>query len=100
MVGMPLKPTTLSEKPAALPLAATATFGGLLKFLRRRAQLSQRELGLAVGYSESQISRLERNDRLPDMAAPAWLTDELVTMTERLVRHGLCPADEPEGASL
>ena len=31
---------------------------------------------------------------------PAWLTDELDAMTERLVRHGLCPADEPEGASL
>ncbi len=38
--------------------------------------------------------------RLPDLAAPTWLTDELVAMTERLVRHGLCPADEPEGASL
>jgi transcriptional regulator with XRE-family HTH domain len=72
---MPPKPTTLSvnSAPAALPEAATATFGGLLKFLRRRAQLSQRELGLAVGYSESQISRLERNDRLPYMAALAAL---------------------------
>ena len=39
-------------------------------------------------------------DRLPDLGAPTWLTDELVAMTERLVRHGLCPADEPEGASL
>jgi len=75
MVGVPTKPTTLSVNPApaALPQAATATFGGLLKFLRRRAQLSQRELGLAVGYSESQVSRLERNDRLPDMAALAAL---------------------------
>ncbi|MEP7358721.1 MAG: helix-turn-helix domain-containing protein, partial [Anaerolineales bacterium] len=64
---------SVSAAPAALPQAATATFGGLLKFLRRRAQLSQRELGLAVGYSESQISRLERNDRLPDLAALAAL---------------------------
>ncbi len=38
--------------------------------------------------------------RLPDLAAPTWLVDELVVMTDRLVRHGLCPADEPEGASL
>jgi glutamate--cysteine ligase len=38
--------------------------------------------------------------RLPDLGAPAWLIDELDAMTERLVRHGLCPADEPEGASL
>ena len=38
--------------------------------------------------------------RMPDLAAPTWLADELVAMTDRLVRHGLCPADEPEGASL
>lgn len=38
-------------------------------------------------------------ERLPDLAAPPWLLDELVAMTERLVRHGLCPADEPEGAA-
>jgi DNA-binding XRE family transcriptional regulator len=56
---------------APLPVAVTVTFSGLLKFLRRRAQLSQRELALAVGYSEAQISRLERNRRLPDMAALA-----------------------------
>ena len=72
---MPSKPTTLSvnRTVTAIPQAAGATFGGLLKFLRRRAQLTQRELGLAVGYSESQISRLERNERLPDMAAVAAL---------------------------
>jgi len=75
MVGVSPKPTALSGNPApaALPQAATATFGGLLKYLRRRAQLSQRELGLAVGYSEAQVSRLERNERLPDMAALAAL---------------------------
>jgi glutamate--cysteine ligase len=38
--------------------------------------------------------------RLPDLGAPAWLADELDAMTDRLIRHGLCPADEPEGASL
>jgi glutamate--cysteine ligase len=37
-------------------------------------------------------------ERLPALDAPTWLIDELVTMNERLVRHGLCPADEPEGA--
>ena len=45
-----------------------ATFGELLKYLRRRAGLTQRELSIAVGYSESQISRLEQNQRLPDIA--------------------------------
>ena len=47
------------------------TFGDLLKFLRRRAGLSQRELSIAVGYSESQISRLEQHQRPPDGAAVA-----------------------------
>ncbi len=47
------------------------SFGELLKYLRRRAVLTQRELAIAVGYSESQISRLEQNARVPDEAAVA-----------------------------
>jgi len=43
------------------------TFGDLLKYLRRRAGLTQRELSIAVGYSDAQISRLEQNQRLPDL---------------------------------
>ncbi len=46
-----------------------ATFGGLLKHLRRRARLTQRELGAAVGYSETYITRLEGDARLPDPGA-------------------------------
>jgi WD40 repeat protein/transcriptional regulator with XRE-family HTH domain len=45
------------------------TFGDLLKYLRRRARLTQLELSIAVGYSEAQISRLEKNQRLPDLTA-------------------------------
>jgi transcriptional regulator with XRE-family HTH domain/energy-coupling factor transporter ATP-binding protein EcfA2 len=45
------------------------TFGDLLKYLRRRQRLTQLELSIAVGYSEAQISRLEQNQRLPDLAA-------------------------------
>lgn len=44
-------------------------FGDLLKYLRRRARLTQLELSIAVGYSEGQISRLEKNLRLPDLTA-------------------------------
>ena len=43
------------------------TFGDLLKYLRRREHLTQLELSIAVGYSEGQISRLEKNQRLPDL---------------------------------
>jgi transcriptional regulator with XRE-family HTH domain len=57
----------------ALPLSSFATFGDLLKHLRRRARLTQKELSIAVGYSEAQISRLEQNQRLPDLATLAAL---------------------------
>ncbi len=61
-----------------------ATFGELLKYLRRRAGLTQRELSIAVGYSESQISRLEQNQRLPDAAyLQARLVPALNLETER-----------------
>jgi predicted ATPase/transcriptional regulator with XRE-family HTH domain/Tfp pilus assembly protein PilF len=44
------------------------TFGELLKYLRRRMQMTQKELGLALGYSEAQVNRLESGQRLPDPA--------------------------------
>jgi len=45
-----------------------STLGELLKFLRRRAGLTQRELSMAVGYSDAQISRIEKGERIPDAA--------------------------------
>jgi predicted ATPase/transcriptional regulator with XRE-family HTH domain len=43
------------------------TFGELLRHLRKRAGLTQRDLGQAVGYSEAHIARLESGIRLPDL---------------------------------
>ncbi|MGH2524355.1 MAG: ATP-binding protein, partial [Anaerolineales bacterium] len=63
----------MPDLPSPLPLTSLATFGDLLKYLRRRARLSQRDLSIAVGYSESQISRLESNQRPPDAATLAAL---------------------------
>ena len=60
----------MSSRTAVSPDQFTS-FGELLKYLRRRCTLSQRELSIAVGYSESQISRLEQNQRAPDAAAVA-----------------------------
>jgi transcriptional regulator with XRE-family HTH domain len=45
------------------------TFGQLLKYLRRRARLTQRELGITAGYSDAQIARLESDQRQPDPVA-------------------------------
>jgi TolB-like protein/Tfp pilus assembly protein PilF len=44
-----------------------ATFGDLLRYLRRRAGLTQTQLSIAVGYSDAQISRLEQNLRAPNI---------------------------------
>jgi len=44
------------------------TFGDLLRYLRRRTGCTQREFSIAVGYSDTQISRLEQNERMPDLA--------------------------------
>jgi predicted ATPase len=44
------------------------SFGELLKYLRRREGLTQRELSIAVRYSDTQISRLEQNHHVPDAA--------------------------------
>jgi TolB-like protein/DNA-binding XRE family transcriptional regulator len=44
------------------------TFGEMLRYLRRRAGLTQTGLSIAVGYSDAQISRLEHNSRMPNLA--------------------------------
>lgn len=56
--------------PTSIPsstLEKFITFGDLLRFLRRRMGITQMELSIAVGYSNTQISRLEQNERLPDI---------------------------------
>jgi predicted ATPase/transcriptional regulator with XRE-family HTH domain len=71
--------------------AVTATFGSLLRHLRLRARLTQRDLAIAVNYSEAQICRLEQNRRSPDLAAlvalffPALGLDEVPADAARLL---------------
>ena len=79
------------ESDSILPLESFITFGDLLKYLRRRARLTQRELAIAVKYSEAQISRLEQNQRPPDLAAvtalfiPALYVDDEPMIVARLI---------------
>src|SRR5258705_11547010 len=67
-------------------------FGELLRFLRERAELSQRELALQVGYHYSYMSRIEKNERLPDSATlmarfiPALSLENQPQWTERLLK--------------
>jgi WD40 repeat protein/DNA-binding XRE family transcriptional regulator len=58
----------MNNQTSNIALERFSNFGDLLKFLRRRSGLTQRELALAVGYSHAQISRLELNQRIPDLA--------------------------------
>ncbi|MEZ4657476.1 MAG: helix-turn-helix domain-containing protein [Caldilineaceae bacterium] len=52
-------------------LEPSNTFGDFLRQLRRRAGFTQGELAALVGFSVAQISRLEKNERLPDLAVVA-----------------------------
>src|SRR4051794_2304491 len=75
----------------AFSLSSFATFGELLRYLRRRARLQQRDLAIAVGYSEGQICRLEQNQRLPDLPTlaarfvPALDLDDVPELATRLL---------------
>ncbi len=55
-------------RPPAVSPEKFATFGDLLKYLRKREELTQREFAILVGYSDTQISRLEQNQRVPNAA--------------------------------
>ena len=78
------------------------TFGDLLKYLRKRAELTQRELAIAVGYSEAHVSRLESNERLPDLSTLAalfvpalGLEDEPETITRFLELAAIARGEAP-----
>jgi predicted ATPase/transcriptional regulator with XRE-family HTH domain len=53
--------------PAVSPQSFT-NFGDLLRYLRVRAELTQRDLAAKVGYHYSHLNRLEKNQRAPDAA--------------------------------
>jgi transcriptional regulator with XRE-family HTH domain len=83
-----------------LALDSFPTFGDLLKYLRRRERLTQLELSIAVGYSEAQISRLEKNQRLPDLTAlkalflPALHIEKDPAVAARLLELGQSAREE------
>lgn len=58
----------MAKHTALRELSTFTTFGELLCHLRMRASLTQRELAQRVGYHYSYISRLEKNERKPDLS--------------------------------
>ena len=79
------------QRPNLAPDTFTS-FGTLLVYLRRRARLRQRDLAVAVGYSEAHIGRLENDQRLPDVATvmaqfvPALDLEGEPELADRLIR--------------
>jgi len=67
-------------------------FGDLLRYLRERAELTQREFAAQVGYHYSYVSRIEKNEYIPDSATlvgrfiPALGLEEEPQWTERLLK--------------
>lgn len=82
-----------------VPISSFSTCRELLKFLRRGARLSQKELSIAVGYSESHISRIEHNERSVDRTSllalfvPALHIQNELGVVERLL--ALCEQSQP-----
>jgi tetratricopeptide (TPR) repeat protein len=58
------------------------TFGAYLRLLRKRARLTQCELGIATGYSEGQICRFERGHVPPDPATLSALFVPALGLTQ------------------
>jgi WD40 repeat protein/transcriptional regulator with XRE-family HTH domain len=85
------KEVVMSDVSISIALERFTTFGDLLKYLRRRTGVTQRELSIAVGYSDAQISRLEQNERLPDLATltarflPVLMLEDHPDVAERLL---------------
>ena len=81
----------MARATATIRPATFSSFGELLRYLRRRARLTQIELAIAVGYSTAQISRLEQNQRPPNPSAllalfvPALGLEEQPELAARLL---------------
>ena len=82
------------------------TFGPLLKQLRKRAGMTQRDLAAALGYSDSLISSLEKGQRRPDLTAvserfvPALGLQDDPAMATRLVECAAVARGEVPPAAL
>jgi len=79
------------EALLAISPQSFTSFGELLRFLRERVELSQKELAMQVGYHYSYMSRIEKNQRTPDPTTlmarfvPALYLDSEPEWTARLL---------------
>ncbi|MBI5567610.1 MAG: helix-turn-helix domain-containing protein [Chloroflexi bacterium] len=82
------------------------SFGDLLAYLRKRAHLTQDELSRAVGYSRTHVTRLEKNQRLPDLTTiaalfvPALELQNEAAWTARLLQLAAQAHGHPESLTI
>ena len=102
------------EALVAVSPQSFTSFGELLRFLRERVELSQKELALQVGYHYSYMSRIEKNQRTPDPTTlmarfvpaldldsePEWTARllELAGGTETKIRSAISSSDSVKPA--
>lgn len=85
---------------------SSITFGTLLRQLRKRAGMTQRDLAAAVGYSVSFVCDVEQNRRLPAVAVvlqqfvPALGLQEETGFATQLVELAAVARDELLPATL
>jgi predicted ATPase/transcriptional regulator with XRE-family HTH domain len=90
----------MSQVPPSITPEGFSRFGELLRYLRERAHLSQRELAALVGYHSSYISYLEKNMRSLDEASllgrfvPALGLENETTWVARLLELANLKKDE------
>lgn len=81
----------MAEKKTGLIPESFKTFGDLLRYLRKRARLSQQELAALVDYHYTYISYMENNARLPDASTlkarfiPALQIEDEPEWVQRLI---------------
>ncbi|MCB0187599.1 MAG: helix-turn-helix domain-containing protein, partial [Caldilineaceae bacterium] len=61
--GWLLLTAAILRRVTTMAVLPPPTFGALLKQLRKRAGMTQRDLAAALGYSDSLISSLEKGQR-------------------------------------
>lgn len=97
----------MTKRHSAFHPSEFQTFGDLLRYLRERAHLTQRDLAQRVGYHYSYLSRLEKNERAPDEAVlrarfiPALKLQNETVWAERITElaRGVHVAEAPAAAT-
>ncbi len=93
--------TERTARTERFPMDIAPRFGGFLRQMRRRAGLTQGELATAVNLSIAQVSRLEQDERLPDVKAvaqqfvPALGLSEEPRLANRLMELAAAARGEP-----